>query len=201
MCTPRPSSPAAAAWFAPFPPGASEAERPITVSPRPGSRSTTTSTSSFRLPTTVTDTGTSGTANCRASAVPDPTLLRSGLRHCRVHLVRASRTLQRNDPAQYDELVDQWWRPSGEFAALHWIAASRAEHIPPAPGPGAVLVDLACGGGLMAPYASRLGYRHVGVDLGEAGPRGGPGRRGPPPRGSGLGGALGGRRARRVVAG
>jgi 2-polyprenyl-6-hydroxyphenyl methylase/3-demethylubiquinone-9 3-methyltransferase len=29
-----------------------------------------------------------------------------------------------------------------------------------------VLVDLACGGGLMAPHARRLGYRHVGVDLG-----------------------------------
>ncbi|MBW8765796.1 MAG: methyltransferase domain-containing protein [Geodermatophilales bacterium] len=77
----------------------------------------------------------------------------------------------RNDPAQYDELVDEWWRPSGEFAALHWIAASRAEHIPPAPGPGAVLVDLACGGGLMAPHVARLGYRHVGVDLGVPGLR------------------------------
>jgi 2-polyprenyl-6-hydroxyphenyl methylase / 3-demethylubiquinone-9 3-methyltransferase len=85
--------------------------------------------------------------------------------------VRASRTLQRNDPAQYDELVDEWWRPSGEFAALHWIAASRAEHIPPAPGRGAVLVDLACGGGLMAPHVARLGYRHVGVDLGVPGLR------------------------------
>ena len=49
---------------------------------------------------------------------------------------------------------------------LHWFAASRAEHIPPAPPEGGVLVDLACGGGLMAPYAARLGYRHVGVDLG-----------------------------------
>src|SRR3954449_4192548 len=33
MCTPRPSSPAAAAWFAPFPPGAGEAGGPITPSP------------------------------------------------------------------------------------------------------------------------------------------------------------------------
>jgi 2-polyprenyl-6-hydroxyphenyl methylase/3-demethylubiquinone-9 3-methyltransferase len=72
----------------------------------------------------------------------------------------------RNDPAQYDELADEWWRPAGEFAALHWLAASRAEHVPPADGPGAVLVDLACGGGLMAPHVARLGYRHVGVDLG-----------------------------------
>ena len=74
--------------------------------------------------------------------------------------------LRRNDPAQYDQLADHWWRPAGMFAALHWLAASRAEHIPPAPGPGALLVDLACGGGLMAPHAARLGYRHVGVDIG-----------------------------------
>jgi 2-polyprenyl-6-hydroxyphenyl methylase/3-demethylubiquinone-9 3-methyltransferase len=74
--------------------------------------------------------------------------------------------LRRNDPAQYDALADQWWRPSGGFAALHWLAASRAEHIPAAPRPGALLVDMACGGGLMAPHAQRLGYRHVGVDIG-----------------------------------
>src|SRR5215211_6466520 len=79
--------------------------------------------------------------------------------------------LRRNDPAQYDELADQWWQASGGFAALHWLAASRAEHIPPAPGPDAVLVDLACGGGLMAPHVARLGYRHVGVDLGARGLR------------------------------
>ncbi|SDY45973.1 2-polyprenyl-6-hydroxyphenyl methylase / 3-demethylubiquinone-9 3-methyltransferase [Geodermatophilus africanus] len=79
--------------------------------------------------------------------------------------------LPRNDLAQYDALAGQWWDASGEFAALHWLAASRAEHIPPAPGPEAVLVDLACGGGLMAPHAARLGYRHVGVDLGLPGLR------------------------------
>ncbi len=72
----------------------------------------------------------------------------------------------RNDPGQYDDLADQWWRPDGEFAALHWLAASRAGHIPPAVREGALLVDLGCGGGLMAPYARALGYRHVGVDIG-----------------------------------
>jgi 2-polyprenyl-6-hydroxyphenyl methylase / 3-demethylubiquinone-9 3-methyltransferase len=75
---------------------------------------------------------------------------------------------RRNDPAQYEELADQWWEASGGFAALHWFAESRAEHIPPAAAPGAVLVDLACGGGLMAPHVARLGYVHVGVDLGRS---------------------------------
>jgi 2-polyprenyl-6-hydroxyphenyl methylase / 3-demethylubiquinone-9 3-methyltransferase len=71
----------------------------------------------------------------------------------------------RNDIGQYDDLADQWWQPHGTFAMLHWLAASRAEHIPPAEQAGAVLVDLACGGGIMAPHVRRLGYRHVGVDL------------------------------------
>src|SRR3954468_8909889 len=55
---------------------------------------------------------------------------------------------------------------------LHWLAASRADHVPPAPAPDAVLVDLACGGGLMAPHVARLGYRPVGAHRGRAGLRG-----------------------------
>jgi 2-polyprenyl-6-hydroxyphenyl methylase / 3-demethylubiquinone-9 3-methyltransferase len=68
--------------------------------------------------------------------------------------------LPRNDPRQYDELVDEWWAPRGGFAMLHWIAAARARRIPRGTG---VLVDLACGGGLLAPHVQ--GYRHVGLDL------------------------------------
>lgn len=74
-------------------------------------------------------------------------------------------TLPRNDPRQYDELADQWWRPSGAFAALHWLAAARARLVPPASRPGAVLVDVGCGAGLLAPHIAGRGYRHVGVDL------------------------------------
>jgi 2-polyprenyl-6-hydroxyphenyl methylase/3-demethylubiquinone-9 3-methyltransferase len=71
----------------------------------------------------------------------------------------------RNDPAQYDDLVTQWWLPRGQFAMLHWLAAARAALVPPATRPDALLVDLGCGGGLMAPHVAKLGYRHVGVDL------------------------------------
>lgn len=71
----------------------------------------------------------------------------------------------RNDPEQYDDLAGTWWDPRGPMAMLRWIAAARAGLIPPAERPGAVLVDLGCGGGLMAPHVRALGYRHVGVDL------------------------------------
>lgn len=67
----------------------------------------------------------------------------------------------RNDPRQYDDLAGEWWRPGGAFTALHWLAAARARLIPETD--QGVLVDLACGAGLMAPHVD--GYTHVGVDL------------------------------------
>jgi 2-polyprenyl-6-hydroxyphenyl methylase / 3-demethylubiquinone-9 3-methyltransferase len=72
---------------------------------------------------------------------------------------------RRNDVRQYETMAGEWWAPHGRLAMLRWIAAARAELVPPAPAPGAVLVDLGCGAGLLAPHAARLGYRHVGVDL------------------------------------
>jgi 2-polyprenyl-6-hydroxyphenyl methylase/3-demethylubiquinone-9 3-methyltransferase len=76
---------------------------------------------------------------------------------------------ERNDPAQYDDLTEEWWRPSGRFAALHWLARSRAELIPDPPYPGALILDVGCGAGLLAPHLTgRLsGWRHVGLDLSE----------------------------------
>ena len=77
--------------------------------------------------------------------------------------MRRSSSTPRNDPGQYDRLAGEWWKPRGAFAALHWLARSRAELIPPPSRPGATLVDVGCGGGLLARHLR--GYRHVGVDL------------------------------------
>ncbi len=71
----------------------------------------------------------------------------------------------RNDPAQYDDLSALWWDGRGRFAMLHWIAAARARLVPAATRDGSVLLDLACGGGLLAPHVATLGHRHVGLDL------------------------------------
>ena len=68
----------------------------------------------------------------------------------------------RNDTRQYDDLADEWWRADGAFAALHWLAEARGRLVP-APQTGDVLVDVGCGGGLLADHVH--GYLHVGVDL------------------------------------
>lgn len=70
----------------------------------------------------------------------------------------------RNAPEQYDDLAGSWWQPRGAFAMLHWLAAERSTLIPAPRGNGVVLVDVACGGGALAPHVPS-GYRHVGVDL------------------------------------
>jgi 2-polyprenyl-6-hydroxyphenyl methylase / 3-demethylubiquinone-9 3-methyltransferase len=70
-----------------------------------------------------------------------------------------------NDPRQYDDLADTWWDPRGRFAMLHWIAEARASLVPTSTRQGSLLLDLACGAGLLAPHVSRHGHRHVGLDL------------------------------------
>jgi 2-polyprenyl-6-hydroxyphenyl methylase/3-demethylubiquinone-9 3-methyltransferase len=75
------------------------------------------------------------------------------------------RTLPRNDPRQYDDLADLWWEPRSRFAMLHWIAEARARLVPAATRPGSLLLDLACGAGLLAPHVEAKGHRHVGLDL------------------------------------
>ncbi len=75
------------------------------------------------------------------------------------------RLLPRNDVRQYDDLAGEWWRPDGAFAMLGWLARARAELVPRASRPDAVLVDLGCGAGLLAPHLAGKGYRHIGVDL------------------------------------
>ena len=77
------------------------------------------------------------------------------------------RVRPRNDVGQYDDLVGEWVRPDGEFAALHWLAVSRRELIPEATGSGELLVDVGCGGGLLAD-GDVISYFHVGVDLVES---------------------------------
>ncbi len=77
-------------------------------------------------------------------------------------------TGSRNDIAQYDALVHAWDDPRGVFAMLHWLAATRASYVPAARHRGAVLLDVACGGGLLAPHVDGKGYRHIGVDLSDS---------------------------------
>jgi 2-polyprenyl-6-hydroxyphenyl methylase/3-demethylubiquinone-9 3-methyltransferase len=87
------------------------------------------------------------------------------------------------DPAEverFSRIAAEWWNPKGKFAPLHKFNPTRLAFIrdqalyrfgrdPKARKPfeGLRLLDIGCGGGLLAEPMSRLGFEVVGVDASE----------------------------------
>jgi 2-polyprenyl-6-hydroxyphenyl methylase/3-demethylubiquinone-9 3-methyltransferase len=75
------------------------------------------------------------------------------------------------DPAElakFGELAHRWWDPQSEFRPLHEINPLRLEWIAQlAPLAGRDVLDVGCGGGILAEAMARRGARVTGIDLGE----------------------------------
>jgi 2-polyprenyl-6-hydroxyphenyl methylase / 3-demethylubiquinone-9 3-methyltransferase len=81
------------------------------------------------------------------------------------------------DVARFAAVADEWWDPHGKFAPLHQINPVRlafvrdacldhfqADMRARAPFAGRRLLDIGCGGGLVAEPMTRLGFAVTGVD-------------------------------------
>ncbi len=75
------------------------------------------------------------------------------------------------DPAELEKfsaLAHRWWDPHGEFRPLHAINPLRLEWIAQhAPLEGQDVLDVGCGGGILAEAMARKGARVSGIDLAE----------------------------------
>jgi 2-polyprenyl-6-hydroxyphenyl methylase/3-demethylubiquinone-9 3-methyltransferase len=75
------------------------------------------------------------------------------------------------DPAEVEKfsaLAHRWWDPEGEFRPLHDINPLRLEWIAGHAGlAGASVLDVGCGGGILAEAMARRGARVTGIDLSE----------------------------------
>jgi 2-polyprenyl-6-hydroxyphenyl methylase/3-demethylubiquinone-9 3-methyltransferase len=75
------------------------------------------------------------------------------------------------DPAElekFSRLAARWWDPQGEFRPLHDINPLRLEWIEGhAPLAGRDVLDVGCGGGILAESMARRGARVTGIDLSE----------------------------------
>jgi len=82
--------------------------------------------------------------------------------------------------AKFSAMADSWWDPSGDFRPLHKFNPARirfvrdrlAAHfgrdpLSPAPFAGLTLLDIGCGGGLIAEPMARLGFAVTGIDAAE----------------------------------
>lgn len=73
------------------------------------------------------------------------------------------------DPAEiskFDAAAPRWWDPDGEFRPLHDLNPVRLDYIEARAGlAGARVLDVGCGGGLLAEGMARRGARVIGIDL------------------------------------
>jgi len=66
-------------------------------------------------------------------------------------------------------LISRWWDRDGEFRPLHEINPLRANYIDEhSPVAGKRLVDVGCGGGILAEAMAQRGATVTGIDMGEA---------------------------------
>lgn len=71
--------------------------------------------------------------------------------------------------AKFDQLAAGWWDPQGEFKTLHDINPLRLDYIDERAGlVGKRVVDVGCGGGILAESMARRGASVTGVDMAEA---------------------------------
>jgi 2-polyprenyl-6-hydroxyphenyl methylase / 3-demethylubiquinone-9 3-methyltransferase len=74
------------------------------------------------------------------------------------------------DNRWYDDLGDRWWDPKGPVAPLHDLNPARFAYFEKAAGKleGARVLDVGCGGGILADNFARAGALVTGVDLSHA---------------------------------
>jgi 2-polyprenyl-6-hydroxyphenyl methylase/3-demethylubiquinone-9 3-methyltransferase len=71
--------------------------------------------------------------------------------------------------AKFEALAARWWDPQSEFKALHDINPLRLDYIDEVAGlAGKRVLDVGCGGGILAEAMTRRGAKVTGIDMGEA---------------------------------
>ncbi|MBD3620000.1 MAG: bifunctional 2-polyprenyl-6-hydroxyphenol methylase/3-demethylubiquinol 3-O-methyltransferase UbiG [Chromatiales bacterium] len=73
-----------------------------------------------------------------------------------------------NEISKFEELAHRWWDPDSEFKPLHDINPLRLDYIDArARIAGKQVLDVGCGGGILAESMARRGAEVTGIDMGE----------------------------------
>ena len=78
------------------------------------------------------------------------------------------KNLDHDEVKKFDELAAKWWDPEGEFKPLHQINPLRVGFINERANlEGIKVLDVGCGGGILAESLSELGAQVTGIDASE----------------------------------
>lgn len=79
---------------------------------------------------------------------------------------RSASNIDPQEVAKFEAMADLWWQPRGEFKALHEINPVRLAYVTECAGMrGKKILDVGCGGGLLAEAMARQGARVTGIDM------------------------------------
>ena len=81
----------------------------------------------------------------------------------------ATLNVDQNEVSKFEELAHRWWDPNSEFKPLHDINPLRLDFIDRRAGIGGkAVLDVGCGGGILAESMAARGATVTGIDMGEA---------------------------------
>lgn len=70
---------------------------------------------------------------------------------------------------KFDELASRWWDPEGEFKPLHRLNPLRTDYVTGhANVAGNAVLDVGCGGGILAEALAQAGAKVTGIDMASA---------------------------------
>lgn len=80
--------------------------------------------------------------------------------------VKNTANVDQHELAKFESIADKWWDLSGEFKPLHEINPLRLNYINRrAPLNGKKVLDVGCGGGILAEGLAQLGADVTGIDM------------------------------------
>ena len=84
-------------------------------------------------------------------------------------IVFMTQNIDQNEVNKFAEIAERWWDPTGDFKPLHVINPLRANYInKKSPIDGLKVLDVGCGGGLLAEALDAKGAKVTAIDVTDA---------------------------------
>jgi 2-polyprenyl-6-hydroxyphenyl methylase/3-demethylubiquinone-9 3-methyltransferase len=78
----------------------------------------------------------------------------------------AEQNIDRTEQEKFDAVASGWWDPEGPFRPLHDLNPARLKYVADRTSlDGAAIVDVGCGGGILAESLARKGGQVTGIDV------------------------------------